>query len=126
MIAASAAPDAMAHLITSAVNTPPPPKLAPKAAAPASEFWINVASYSDLSELEHARLSMVKFGDYRIVTSPSPNGAFIYALQSGPYPDEPSMEASLAALREAGYPAAAPADGVICASASPQTGIAAC
>ncbi|MBI1366034.1 MAG: septal ring lytic transglycosylase RlpA family protein [Alphaproteobacteria bacterium] len=125
---ASAAPaDSMANLITTALSAPPAPRAAPKAAAATGEFWIDVATYSDLKALEHARLSLVKFGDYRIVTNPTPSGAFNYSLQSGPYPDKASLEASLAALREAGYSdARAVSDLGLCAAEPQQNQIATC
>lgn len=106
----SAAADAMAQFIDAALKAPP--------AAPKTEYWITVADYADLNALEKARFKLSDRSALRIVTSPAPGGAFRYALQAGPYGDASALEASLAALREAGYPAsaAAPAAASVCAA----------
>lgn len=65
-----------------------------------TEYWITVAQFFGLSELEGAMTNLSSFGSVRMV---SDAGGVGYRLQMGPYPDEASANASLAVLREAGY-----------------------
>jgi rare lipoprotein A len=72
-----------------------------------TEYWITVAQFFGLSELEGAMKSLASFGNIRMV---SDAGGVGYRLQMGPYPDEASANATLAVLKEAGYPDALIAD----------------
>ena len=115
---ASSSSDSMAQFIDAALKAPPP--------SADAELWINVADYADLNELEKSRIRLSSLNAFRIVTTPADGGAFRYALQAGPYPDASSMEASLAALREAGYSNAMAAAAGACDAASSTSETATC
>ncbi|MGE0408005.1 MAG: septal ring lytic transglycosylase RlpA family protein [Amphiplicatus sp.] len=104
----------------------PAPKIAP-AAAPPAEYWINVAEYFDLHELQSARISLAGNGEMRVATRAIANGLFVYGLQIGPFYDANIASARLAGLREAGYPAASLAGDARCVANAPSDAvIAAC
>jgi rare lipoprotein A len=89
-----AAPDAVETLLDGALQTQAPRPVR-------TEYWITVAQFFGLSELEGAMKKLSPFGGLRMV---SDAGGVGYRLQLGPFADEASANARLAALREAGYP----------------------
>lgn len=78
----------------------------PEAAAHDREIWIDVASFSNFDELEHAAARLKEQAAVRVVTNQSPMGGKVHRLQMGPYFDAFAADARLAALREEGYQSA--------------------
>ncbi len=79
---------------------------APTAESPVTgEFWIRVATFLGLDDLEKARAALNGAGGAR-VSSLSIGGVFQYALEIGPFATVAAAGGRLAGLREAGYPEA--------------------
>ncbi len=78
----------------------------PEAAAQDREIWIDVASFSNFDDLEHAAARLKERAAVRVVTTPSPFGGKVHRLQMGPYFDAYAADARLAALRQEGYQSA--------------------
>ena len=102
--------DSMAGVIETALAAPRP--------APA-EYWIDVATFADLDALESARLNLAGTGEMRMISLPAGGAAPLYGLQVGPFADSAAAFASLAALREAGYPDASIAGSALCFADAP-------
>ena len=109
--AAAGQPDAMETLLETALRTPT-----------RTEYWITVAQFFGISELEGAMKNLASLGSVRMV---SDAGGVGYRLQMGPYPDAASANATLAALREAGYPDAIVA-GEQCYASPAESNLATC
>lgn len=93
--------DVIARLIAQAEAAPAPPP-----AAPAVEYWIDVARFADLNALEAARFALSEWGPVRVLSEARLDGITAWRVQIGPYADEAAAATRLAELRGAGYASA--------------------
>lgn len=96
---ASAAPaprDSLAQAFAAALASPSAPGT--------GRFWITVAEFADLSELEGAELALEPGEQARVVSHAASGAAPVYSYEIGPYSTISQADTRLVLLRDKGYP----------------------
>lgn len=74
------------------------------APAPAGRYWITVAEFASLEDMDVAGLPLAPGEEARIVSQPTRGALPLYAYEIGPFATMAQADARLAMLRDAGYP----------------------